>query len=232
MRWMAVVALLVLAGCDEKKVARATVTPTPTATTTEADRDALACWAVARQRRAADATALPGGELAGRVAEPRARARRRSVREAVGSAAAVGKRRRARASAAGRRSWGRGDRPTSGRWRVGAVAGPWWRGPSTSAAAIRGPCASRAGRSRRSTACMRSPSLAVAFAPDGKVLVAYSVDRAVRAVLLPGGQPFTLGPASKSRTSRPRSALAAGWSWPGRRSTPARSATSAAASTR
>jgi hypothetical protein len=44
-----------------------------------------------------------------------------------------------------------------------------------------------------------APELAVAFAPDGSVLVAYSVDKAVRAVLVTDGrpgEPITLGPAS------------------------------------
>ncbi|MDA0183208.1 hypothetical protein OJ997_23055 [Solirubrobacter phytolaccae] len=44
------------------------------------------------------------------------------------------------------------------------------------------------------------PNLAVAFAPDGAVLVAYSVPKAVRAVLIPRdgkpGKPIELGPAS------------------------------------
>jgi hypothetical protein len=47
------------------------------------------------------------------------------------------------------------------------------------------------------------PDLAVAFAPDGSVLVAYSVDKAVRAVVITDGRPslpITLGPASNVST--------------------------------
>src|SRR5689334_23867366 len=78
--------------------------------------------------------------------------------------------------------------------RGGRTAAAWteYRGRSTWSVRVDGRTTETIPR------LLEPPSLAVAFAPDGRVFVAYSVNGAVRGVFLPGGRPFTLGPASEA----------------------------------
>ncbi len=203
--------------------------------------DRYAAFAVDDDGRAAHAARLPGIELAGGLAEPRTRARRRALREAVGQAPAAGRRGRRRASAQDDRDRRAPRRPTCACSPAGAhgqVAVAWteYRGHFRYALKL------YAHGKTVTVAEARAPywddailDAALAFAPDGSLLVTYSVYREIHAAFVSpaaSSAPRSRSPsATRSACSRPSTAAAARSS-PGRRSTPARSATTAAASMR
>ena len=119
-------------------------------------------------RGEADAARLPGLELAGRLGEPRSRARRRALREALGRAAAGGGRTETGASSR-RHELGAPRRPSSG-WPAGA-AGGWRSRGSRRREHAAPPRRRRAHADHRfdlhAVLRRRDSSVALAYAPDG-----------------------------------------------------------------
>jgi hypothetical protein len=207
MRWTWVLVAVALAGCGEKKAARATSTPTATpaeatATSTptptgpwqvrETSRAPLRCPASSSRAGWPSRVLALGGNRYAKLWGRRPRLAAVDARGHLLGQQELGARRTTsvRALACG---------------RGGRIAAAWteYRGHGRDALRL----SVSAGRARTIDTA-RAPyydpaiqDVALAFAPDGSLLIAYSVDHAVRGVVVSRagavGAPFELGPASQ-----------------------------------
>ena len=207
MRWTWVLVAVALAGCGEKKAARATPTPTATpaeatATSTptptgpwqvrETSRAPLRCPASSSRAGWPSRVVALGGNRYAKLWGRRPRLAAVDARGHLLRRQELGARRitGVRALACG---------------RGGRIAAAWteYRGHGRDALRL----SLSAGRARTIDTA-RAPyydpaiqDVALAFAPDGSLLIAYSVDHAVRGVVVSRagavGAPFELGPASQ-----------------------------------